>query len=72
MMTNEKKIKNIFSQGPIDPGFIGESIQKHQSKTNIGAHSIFLGQVRKDTIDGKVVAAIEYTRMNKWHLKKCT
>ena len=70
MMTNEKKIKNIFSQGPIDPGFIGESIQKHQSKTNIGAHSIFLGQVRKDTIDGKVVAAIEYTTYEQMALEK--
>jgi len=69
-MTNEKKIKNIFSQGPIDPGFIGESIQKHQSKTNIGAHSIFLGQVRKDTIDGKVVAAIEYTTYEQMALEK--
>lgn len=69
-MTNEKKIKNIFSQGPIDPGFIGESIQKHQSKTNIGAHSIFLGQVRNDTIDGKVVAAIEYTSYEQMALEK--
>lgn len=58
---SEKKLKNIFMQGAIDPNFIGSSIAKHQTKTNIGGHSIFLGQVRADEIDGKSVAAIEYT-----------
>jgi molybdopterin synthase catalytic subunit len=57
----EKKAVNIFVQGPLATGFIGESIQRHSSKTTIGAHSIFLGQVRADTIEGKTVAAIEYT-----------
>ncbi len=57
----EKKIRNIFIEGAIAPAFIGESITKHSSKTSIGAHSIFLGQVRSDAIDGNIVAAIEYT-----------
>ncbi len=57
----EKKIRNIFLRGAIDPGFISDSISKHQSKTEIGGHSIFLGQVRADLIEGKTVAAIEYT-----------
>ena len=56
-----KKPKNIFIDGPITAVFIAESIQKHSTKTNIGAHSIFLGQVRNDFIEGKTVAAIEYT-----------
>ncbi len=56
-----KKSKNVFLQGPISPHFIGDSIAKHQSKTTIGAHDIFLGQVRADVIDGKTVSAIEYT-----------
>ena len=56
-----KKIKNIFRPGAIAPGFIADAIQKHSCKTSIGAHSIFLGQVRNDTIDGKMVAAIDYT-----------
>ena len=47
--------------GPIAAAFIGDSIQKHNSKTAIGGHSIFLGQVRADTVDGKKVAAIDYT-----------
>lgn len=57
----KQKIKNVFVEGAISPLFIGESIAKHQSKTLIGAHDIFLGQVRADTIDGKKVAAIEYS-----------
>ena len=57
----EKKVKNIFIQGPIEPGFIASSIQAHQQKTGIGAHSIFLGQVRADAVNEKQVAAIEYT-----------
>jgi molybdopterin synthase catalytic subunit len=56
-----KKIKNIFIQGAISPAFIGEQIAAHQTKTGIGAHSIFLGQVRADTIENKPVVAIDYT-----------
>jgi molybdopterin synthase catalytic subunit len=54
-------MKNIFMEGPIPSSFIGESIQKHSSKQDIGAHSIFLGQVRADLIDGKTVSGIEYS-----------
>ena len=56
-----KKKKKVFMDGAIPASFIGESIAKHQSKTSIGAHDIFLGQVRADEIDGKTVTAIEYT-----------
>jgi molybdopterin synthase catalytic subunit len=58
---SEKKIKSVFVNGSISSEFIGNSIAKHQSKTSIGAHNIFLGQVRADDIDGKVVTAIDYT-----------
>ena len=54
-------IKNVFVQGAITPQFIANSIAKHQSKTQIGAHDIFLGQVRADVIDGKEVKAIDYS-----------
>ena len=56
-----KKPKNVFKEGAISSEFIGTSITNHQSKTGIGAHNIFLGQVRADKINGKNVAAIEYT-----------
>src|SRR5690348_15727892 len=52
--------KNIFVQGAISAAFIAESIQKHNTKTDIGGHSIFLGQVRADIIDNKKVRAIDY------------
>lgn len=55
------KKKKVFVEGAISPEFIAESIAKHQSKHSIGAHNIFLGQVRADEIDNKIVNAIEYT-----------
>ncbi|MBL7810023.1 MAG: molybdenum cofactor biosynthesis protein MoaE [Saprospiraceae bacterium] len=55
------KPKKVFVEGAISPAFIADSIAKHSSKTGIGGHSIFLGQVRKDVIGDQTVAAIEYT-----------
>ena len=60
-MSDSKPKKTSFIQGAISADFIGNSIAKHQSKTAIGAHNIFLGQVRADIIDGKTVTAIEYS-----------
>ena len=56
-----KAPKKVFISGAISPEFIANSIAKHQSKTSIGAHDIFLGQVRADVINGKEVKGIEYT-----------
>ena len=53
--------KSIFVKGAITPEKIAESIARHQSKTDIGGHSIFLGQIRADETEGKSVTAIEYT-----------
>lgn len=66
----KKKPKNIFVQGPVTAAFIADSIQKHSTKTDIGAHSIFLGQVRNDVIDGNTVAAIEYTTYEEMALEQ--
>lgn len=66
----EKKIKNIFVQGAIAPSFVAESIQKHSTKTNIGAHSIFMGQVRSDVVNEQAVVAIEYTAYEEMALEK--
>lgn len=57
----EKKKHKVIQQGAISPAFIADSIAKHSSKTNIGAHTIFLGQVRNDKINENEVAEIEYT-----------
>lgn len=67
---NEIKYKNIFVQGAIEPQFIADSIAKHQSKKNIGAHSIFLGQVRNDIVNQQEVTAIDYTAYEEMALKK--
>lgn len=67
---SDRKIKNIFVNGKIDPAFIGESISKHSSKTGIGGHSIFMGQVRKDELEGKFVTAIEFTAYEALALEK--
>lgn len=56
-----KKKKTVFIEGEIKADFISNAIAKHQSKTEIGAHNIFLGQVRKDTVDEQTVSAIEFT-----------
>ena len=66
----ERKPKNIFQQGPISAEKIAVSIQNHSSKTDIGAHSIFLGQVRADEIQGSRVRAIEYTAYEEMALEK--
>jgi molybdopterin synthase catalytic subunit len=67
----DKKLKNVFKNGAISSEFIGASIAKHQTKTTIGAHSIFLGQVRADVIDSKTVSAIEYTAYEAMANEKC-
>jgi molybdopterin synthase catalytic subunit len=61
IIMNEKKRKKVFLDGAISTDFIANSIAKHSSKKDIGAHSIFLGQVRNDLINDKEVLAIEYS-----------
>ena len=55
------KEKTVFIQGEITAAFIANAISKHQSKTGIGAHNIFLGQIRKDEVAGQTVSAIEFS-----------
>ncbi|WP_294216032.1 molybdenum cofactor biosynthesis protein MoaE [uncultured Chryseobacterium sp.] len=66
----KKEVTNIFIQGAISPQLISDSIAKHSVKKNIGAHSIFLGQIREDIIDNQVVKAIEYTAYEEMALEK--
>lgn len=67
---SEKKAKNIFNRGAISASFIAESIQKHSTKTTIGGHSIFLGQVRADQTENGIVKAIEYTAYEEMAIEK--
>jgi len=52
---------NYLKKGPITPDFITKLIGKTTERTDTGGHSIFLGQVRADEINGKKVRAIEYS-----------
>lgn len=54
-------MKKSLYAGAISPEKIADSIAHHQVKTNIGAHDIFLGQVRADEIAEKKVIAIDYS-----------
>lgn len=59
------KKRDIFVEGAIPASFIAESIAKHATRTDIGGHEIFLGQVRADQQPGtnnqQRTVAIEYT-----------
>ena len=57
-------------QGPIAADFIAESIAKHSTQKTIGGHSIFLGQVRADSMNDKIVAAIDYSTYEEMALEK--
>ena len=57
----EVKKKSVFVEGPILPEKIAQSIENHNTNHDIGAHSIFLGQVRADVLAGKKVVAIDYS-----------
>ena len=54
-------MKKVFIEGAIAPQFVADAIAKHQSKKNIGAHNIFLGQIRADAVGEKQVIGIEYS-----------
>lgn len=60
-MEKVHKHKKVFVQGAISPDFVSKSIASHQSKTEIGAHAIFLGQIRADKKADGVVTGIEYS-----------
>lgn len=60
-MAEVKKKKSILIEGPITPAKMADLMEKHQNKTHCGAHTVFMGQVRADEIDGKTVAAIDYS-----------
>ncbi len=59
-------------KGAISPVFIGEKIAAHQSKTGIGGHNIFLGQVRADVVQNKKVIAVDYTSYEQMALEQMT
>lgn len=47
--------------GPVTPELIASEIRRMGSRKDTGGHSIFLGQVREDPVEGKRVTSIEYS-----------
>ncbi len=47
--------------GPVPLSKISDVVAKASENQETGAHSLFLGQVRRDNIEGKYVRAIEYS-----------
>ena len=54
-------ITNYLIDGPITQNEIAHFIEKIGGRTESGGHSIFLGQVRADEVNGLKVEAIEYS-----------
>jgi molybdopterin synthase catalytic subunit len=63
------KSYETFIQGPIPPILVADVVQSQSSRKGVGAHSIFLGQVRNDEIDGKTVISIDYSIYEKMALQ---
>lgn len=66
----ERKIRNIFIEGPVSAEFIADDLKKHSGKHSIGAHSMFMGQIRADEKEEGTVVAIEYEAYTEMALEK--
>ena len=53
--------RNYLINGPISHDIITSILDKMGAETNSGGHSFFLGQVRADRINGRIVKAIQYS-----------
>ncbi|MFO7754766.1 MAG: molybdenum cofactor biosynthesis protein MoaE [Bacteroidales bacterium] len=53
--------KTVLTDGAISPDTISRYLEKVSEDKAIGAHSLFLGQVRDDIVNDKRVEAIEYS-----------
>ena len=53
--------RNYLVNGPITGSFITALLDKMGGETSCGGLSFFIGQVRSDIINGKIVKAIEYS-----------
>ncbi len=54
-------VKTFLKSGPINEEAISGLINSLKKDKSAGAHSVFLGQVRADILNGKTVMGIEYS-----------
>jgi molybdopterin synthase catalytic subunit len=57
----QKMENNIIIKGAVRTEIIADAVNKLNELMDSGGHSIFLGQVRADIVNGKMVRAIEYS-----------
>ncbi len=60
-LINPNNCNMRFILGPVPVAAVSEMVAKGSVNTESGAHSLFVGQVRRDEIDGRFVKAIEYS-----------
>jgi molybdopterin synthase catalytic subunit len=60
-ISNKKMEENYLTEGPVSHELILRLIEKMNGQTDAGGHSMFLGQVRADEVNGRRVKAIEYS-----------
>lgn len=53
--------REYLVKGPLKPELISSYISNFSASLETGGHSIFVGQVRADEIEGKKVAGIDYS-----------
>lgn len=54
-------IVDYLTEGPVTINEISQMFEKTGDNKLAGGHSVFIGQVRADNIEGKTVKAIEYS-----------
>jgi molybdopterin synthase catalytic subunit len=54
-------IKSILVDGPVTTDMLVATVKRMNQDPSSGGHSLFLGQVRDDMVNGKTVTAIEYS-----------
>jgi len=54
-------MSNILLQGPLSALQLANCLAEFESDPHVGANSSFVGRVRADVVEGKVVKGIEYS-----------
>ena len=53
--------QSVLVEGPVDPALATRCVQRFAANGAVGAHVIFVGQVRADEITAGTVSGIEYS-----------
>jgi molybdopterin synthase catalytic subunit len=54
-------LNSFLIEGPVPAMYLSDLTNREQEKTASGALAFFLGKVRNDMVDGKMVTGIEYS-----------